>query len=77
MIRKMGVFDVKQRTRDCFFCASDLMKQWCDTTASKKNINHYLDLTTTKEFFQAIIDDDKSIRDAEKPINQVFIKTKA
>lgn len=73
----MGQFSVEQRTKDSFFNATSLMKQWNEATNSKKNINHYLDLASTKEFFQAIIEDDPEIRKSEKPINQIVSKSKA
>lgn len=73
----MGQFSVEQRTKDSFFNATSLMKQWNEATNSKKNINHYLDLASTKEFFQAIIEDDPEIRKSEKPINQIISKSKA
>ena len=73
----MGQFSVEQRTKDSFFNATSLMKRWNEATNSKKNINHYLDLASTKEFFQAIIEDDPEIRKNEKPINQIISKSKA
>lgn len=53
------------------------MKQWNKKNDQKKNINHYLDNSATKEFIQALIDDDETIRNYEKPINQIFIKYNA
>lgn len=77
MIRKMGDFEVYQRTVDGFFNASELMKQWNNESKQKKNVNHYLDNSSTQEFIQALINDDGYIRNSEKPINQVFMKQKA
>ena len=77
MIRQMGGFQVSQRTKDYFFNATELMKQWNKKNDQKKNINHYLDNSATKEFIQALIDDDETIRNHEKPINQIFIKYNA
>lgn len=74
MVRKMGEFDVIQRTVDGFFNASELMRQWNVSKNQSKSINHYLDNTSTKRFIQAIIDDDKEIRNSEKPINQIYVK---
>ena len=76
MIRKMGNFDVTQRTKDSFFNASELMNQWNSYSGQKKNINHFLDNSSTKEFIDALIDE-MEIRDSEKPINQVFTKSRA
>ena len=76
MIRPMGQFNVIQRTSDGYFNASELMKQWNKENNQKKYVNHYLDNASTKEFIQALINDDNDIRNSEKPINQVFIKSK-
>lgn len=77
MIRPMGDFTVSQRTKDGFFNSTELLRQWNENTGQKKSINHYLDNGSTKEFIQALIDDDEKIRNSEKPINQVIIKQKA
>lgn len=77
LTRKMGEFDVLQRTSDGFFNASILMKQWNNDSGQKKNVNHYLDNSSTKEFIQAIINDDDNIRNSEKPTNHVLTKSKS
>lgn len=76
MIRKMGEFDVTQRTSDSFFNASQLLDQWCNVNDRKKNINHFLELSTTKEFINEIINRSPDIRNHEKPENEVIRKTK-
>lgn len=76
MIRPMGQFKVEQRTKDCMFNATSLLKQWNEFSGQKKNVNHYLSNDSTKEFLDAIINDDESIRNSERPENQVFIKGK-
>lgn len=77
MVRPMGQFKVEQRTKDGMFNATSLMNQWNDNSGQKKNINHYLDNSTTKEFMEALVNDDANIRNSERPMNQVFTKTKA
>ena len=75
--RPMGDFYVEQRTKDAMFNATTLLNQWNTYSGQKKNINHYLDNATTKEFLQAIIDDEPEIRKSERPENQVIAKSKA
>ena len=41
MTRKMGDFNVYQRTKDAMFNASSLMEQWNKHSKQKKNINHF------------------------------------
>lgn len=77
MIRPMGQFQVQQRTKDGFFCASSLMKAWNESTGQQKRVQHYLDNSATKEFFNALIADDENMRNSDKPMNQVFTKTPA
>ena len=67
MKRRMGNIDVTQRTKDGFFCASELLKQWNEGNNHKKNVNHYLENSKTKEFIKALINDDDQIRNSEKP----------
>lgn len=77
MKRRMGNIDVTQRTKDGFFCASELLKQWNEGNNHKKNVNHYLENSKTKEFIKALINDDDQIRNSEKPINQILIINKS
>ena len=76
MLRKMGDFDVYQRTEDSFFNATSLLEQWCKSNDSKKNINHFLELSSTKEFINEIIRRDTDIRKSERPENQIVRRTK-
>jgi len=76
MVRPMGQFNVEQRTKDGMFNATALMNQWDSYSGQKKNINHYLDNATTKEFLAALIADDEYIRKSERPENQIFVKSK-
>lgn len=76
ILRPMGEFKVAQRTKDGMFNGSDLLKQWNFAAKQSKTINHYLENSKTKEFIDAIINDDDQIRNSERPINQVFTKIK-
>ena len=55
MERKMGNFIVTQRTKDGFFNATALLKQWNVSTCSQKEIKHYFENKNTEEFIQALI----------------------
>ena len=50
MIRKMGSFDVAQRTKDGFFNATELLNQWNNHSGEKKEITKFFGLENTKEF---------------------------
>lgn len=39
MIRPMGEFKVTQRTKDGFFCATELLAQWNEKSGMKKRGN--------------------------------------
>ena len=51
----MGEFQVMQRTKDGFFNATSLMKQWNESKGMKKEINDYLKNKTTEEFLEELI----------------------
>ena len=64
MIRQMGKFNVTQRTKDGFFCATDLLKQWnsqenLNTQNSgylkKKDLDDFFSNKNTKEFIEALL----------------------
>ena len=57
MLRKMGEFDIEQRTQDGYFNATILLKQWNYKTGIQKRITHYLELQSTKDFIQTIDED--------------------
>ena len=52
----MGNFNVTQRTEDGMFNATELLKQWNESSGMKKEVNKYFDNPASKEFIQAIID---------------------
>lgn len=41
MIRQMGEFSVKQRTKDGFFNATELLKQWNRVSGMKKEVTKF------------------------------------
>lgn len=61
MVRKMGVFDVNQRTKDGMFNANSLLKQWNIANESKKEIKDYFDNKSTQEFIEVLKSDQSTI----------------
>lgn len=55
LIRKMGNFDVFQRTHDGMFNATALLKQWNQNSGMKKEIKDYFGNQSTQEFINALI----------------------
>lgn len=55
MVRKMGNFNVVQRTSDGFFNATHLLKQWNDNAKSKSVESTDLKKETLTTFGKALI----------------------
>lgn len=55
MIRKMGDFNVVQRTKDGMFNATELIKQWNEKTGEKKEITKFFENSNTSKFIEALI----------------------
>jgi len=72
IVRKLNDFEVVQRTKDSMFNATGLLKQWNFASGQKKQMIHYLENNSTKEFISAI----ESEVSASKR-NSVLIKSKA
>jgi len=68
MIRRMGAFEVTQRTKDEMFNATSLLKQWNKSIGAKeregKRIDDFLNLQGTKEFLEVLSND---INNTENP----------
>lgn len=56
LIRKMGEFQVIQRTEDGMFNATAILKQWNEKTGMKKEVADYFKNDNSKEFIQTIIE---------------------
>lgn len=55
MIRKMGAFDILQRTKDGYFDANVLLSQWNNNKgASRRRMNEFLESPKTIEFINVI-----------------------
>lgn len=78
MIRKMGTFDVYQRTQDAYFNATELLKQWSKGNEQRKDIGDFFKLEKTKEFIEVLENDLKlnndNFRDSSKSISYIITK---
>lgn len=72
MVRHMGDFIVQQRTKDGMFNATSLLKQWNDSTGQQKQMFHYFDNSTTKEFIETI-----QTKEHFTQRDSVYVKSKA
>ncbi len=60
MIRRMGEFEVLNRTKDGMFNATHLLKQWNKSpNINKKELGDFFKNKATKEFIEAIEEDSK------------------
>lgn len=71
MVRKMGNFEVVQRTKDGMFNATELLKQWNKYSGMKKEIKDFFENKSTKEFIQTIESEDSANRG-----NSPYLKTR-
>lgn len=55
MLRPMGVFTVEQRTKDGMFNATNLLRQWNESTGEKKEVTKFFENDNTKEFITALM----------------------
>lgn len=70
--RPMGVFEVEQRTKDGMFNATNLLRQWNESTGEKKEVTKFFENDNTKEFISALISEEKL--DTQ---NSAYVKSKA
>lgn len=71
MIRPMGRFKVEQRTKDGFFNATTLLKQWNEHSGQQKKMSHYTDNASTQEFLTALLKEENL-----KDRNSVLLQTR-
>ena len=55
MIRPMGVFSVKQRTKDGFFCATELLRQWNEALGTNSSIEEFVESYIPEEIREKVI----------------------
>ena len=72
MLRKMGDFDVIQRTKDSFFNATKLLKQWNEKSGIERKMDNYFNSDKTKEFINTIVERE----DLHTP-KMVYVKSRA
>lgn len=77
MIRSMGKFNVSQRTKDGYFDASHLLKQWnSDDNNPKREMKRFLDSPKTKKFIDEIYQQECHIAEMRYGDFQVVILIK-
>ena len=72
MLRKMGDFDVIQRTSDSFFNATKLLKQWNNKYGVDRKMDNYFKSEKTKDFISTIM-----IRENLHTPFLVYVKSRA
>ncbi|MDH6304602.1 hypothetical protein M2459_001337 [Parabacteroides sp. PF5-5] len=72
LTRKMGEFDVLQRTSDGMFNATTLLKQWNNFSGQQKEITKFFDNDSTKEFIKALISEENLHTQ-----NSAYVKSRA
>jgi hypothetical protein len=75
MNRQMGNFIVRQRTKDGYFDAGYLLRQWNKVNQEKK-ISRFLEMEKTQSFIQEIIDQESHSAKMHDGIFQVVITIK-
>ena len=58
LTRKMGEFNVLQRTSDGMFNATALLNQWNKYNGFQKQMSHYTDNASTEEFIKALLSEE-------------------
>ena len=58
MTRRMGQFNVLQRTKDGMFNATALLNQWNKATGDKKEITKFFENQATKRFIEALMEEE-------------------
>ena len=71
----MGDFDVIQRTSDGMFNATDLLSQWNNSKGKSKVIGHYFENSTTKEFINALLEEEMKDRKTDEiSLSDLYVK---
>lgn len=77
LTRKMGDFNVFQRTSDGYFDANSLLKQWNDNPDNtRRRLDDFMNSGRTKEFISALSEDESHRRKIDIGDNQLVIKVK-
>lgn len=75
MVRKMGSFNVLQRTSDCYFDANNLLLQWNKKNTERQMIR-FLNSDKTKEFISEIKIREAKMHNGSMADNEPLIKIK-
>lgn len=67
----MGEFNVTQRTRDAFFNATELLKQWNEKSGMKKEVTKFFELQSTTELVRVIME-----RESLNTQDSTYLKTR-
>ena len=68
MQRPMGQFIVQQRSKDGFFNASNLLKQWNEANPNKeRRLDHFFETTHLGEFMEEIVKDPANNYNSNSP----------
>ena len=67
----MGEFNVIQRTRDAFFNATELLKQWNEKSGMKKEVTKFFELQSTTELVKVIME-----RESLNTQDSTYLKTR-
>ena len=71
MTRRMGCFSVEQRTKDAFFNATALLKQWNKVSNVERKMDNYFASEKTKAFITTIME-----RENLNTPKMVYLKTR-
>lgn len=72
MTRKMGEFEVLQRTNDGMFNATVLLKQWNEFAGMQKSLDHFFENNKTIDFIEVL-----EIEENLHGRNSVYVKSRA
>ncbi len=72
MIRKMGDLNIHQRTKDGYFNATSLLRQWNKASGAKKEVKEFFKLGQTKAFIQVLAAEEGLHRE-----NSTYVKSRA
>lgn len=72
MTRKIGDYEVFQRTKDRMFNATVLLQAWNNATGEKKEVKKFFENENTKEFLDALVKEENL--DGQ---NSAYVKSKA
>lgn len=75
LIRRMGDFNVIQRTQDGMFDATSLLNEWNKVRGQKKVIGHYFENESTKEFISALLAEESKHRKSDEiTLSDIYTK---